>query len=217
MLSTALIGFAFATVFFAAWYWAFLRLNRRRGRRVLRWLQEAIAAHGQISGVTWVNPSQLRARLNLSGNAFSQPSLEVSLVPRHVPARWALWLFGRREETLTFQANLLCPPSESLEIGRTRWCTLNRRTPRNSGGCSGPTVATLFISSQPAWEPQLAGRIHCVASTRDFDFLAVSFRPRPPHFSVTLSLRETMRHPSGELVIFDSLRELAEGSRTSRL
>jgi hypothetical protein len=56
-----------------------------------------------------------------------------------------------------------------------------------------------------------------VVSTREFEFLEVSFRPRPPQFSVTFSLDETLRHPSGELAIFDCLRELAEGSPTSRM
>ena len=55
-----------------------------------------------------------------------------------------------------------------------------------------------------------------VASARELEFLAVSFRPRPPHFSVTFSLAETLKHPGGELEIFDSLRELAESSPTSR-
>jgi hypothetical protein len=217
MLSYALIGAVLAVLVLAAWYWVFSRFNRRRGRRVLRWLQEAIADHGQISGVSWIDPSRIRARLCLSGCAFSQPSLEVCLAPRHMPARWALWLLRRRQETLTFQANLTCPPSETLEIGRTRWYGINRRALRPSGAWSTHTVATLFISTQPAWEPWLSGRINGVVATRNFDFLAVSFRPRPPHFSVTLSLQETLRHPSGELAILDSLRELAEGSPTSRM
>jgi hypothetical protein len=215
MLPYILIGAVAGVVTLATWYWMFARFNRRRGLRVLCWLQEAIAAHGQISGVTWLSPSDFRTRLSLSNCAFRQPFLEVRLAPLQMPVRWALWCFHGCQETLTFQANLTCPPGESLEIGRTRWCGLNRRWAQSSS--SWPTVATLFISTQPSWEPQHSCRINGVVATRDFDFLAVSFRTRPPHFSVTFSLQETLRHASGELAIFDSLRELAEGSPTSRM
>jgi hypothetical protein len=75
----------------------------------------------------------------------------------------------------------------------------------------------MFISTQPQWEPEISSRMTTVVSTREFEFLGVSFRPRAPHFSVTFSLQETMNHPTGELAIFDSLRELAEGSPTSRM
>jgi hypothetical protein len=217
MLPSAIIGAALGVVFFALWHILFVRLNRRRGLRVLSWLQGAIAAHGQITGVAWISPSRFRARLSLSGGAFRQPLLEVRLAPCQTPVRWALWLFRHRQETLTFQANLLCPPGESLEIGRTRWCGLNQRWTQDCAGWSRHPVATLFISTQPAWEPQISDRINGVAATRDFEYLAVSFRTRQPHFSVTFSLQETLRHPSGELAIFDSLRELAEGSPTSRM
>jgi hypothetical protein len=217
MLQSALIGACLGMVFFVLWYGWFVRFNRRRGLRVLRWLQGAVAAHGQISGVAWITPSHFRARLSLSGYAFRQPFLDIRLTPRQMPVQWALWGWRCRQETLTFQANLTCPPGDSLEIGRIRWTGLTRRWTQVTGGWPQCTVATLFISTQPAWQPQLSGRINGVVATRNFEFLAVSFRPRPPHFSVTFSLQETLRHPSGELAIFDSLRELAEGSPTSRM
>jgi hypothetical protein len=217
MLHFALIGLAVGAAVFALWYLLFLRFNHRRGLRVLRWLQDAVADHGQITGVSWPSPAHFRARLSLPGSAFHQPFFDVRLAPRHIPVRWALWSCRRRQETITFQANLACPPGECLEIGRTRWCGPNRQRSQQSALWPRHTIATLYISTQPSWEPQLSGRIHGVAATRDFDFLSVSFRTRPPHFSVTVSLQETLRHPSGELAIFESLRELAEGSPTSTM
>jgi hypothetical protein len=59
--------------------------------------------------------------------------------------------------------------------------------------------------------------MNCVASSRELKYLMVSYRRRTPHFSVTFSLQETLERPRGELAIFDSLRELAEGSPTSRM
>jgi hypothetical protein len=217
MLQSALISIALAIVIVAAWYHWFLRFNRRRALRVLHWLEGSLAAHGHISGVEWTSASRLRARLRLSGCAFCQPSLDVLLAPRQTPLKWALWGWRRRQETLTFEANLTCPPRFSVEIGRTRSTGISRRGMRNTSDWPTQTVATLFISNQPAWEPEISGRMAGVLSTREFEFMGVSFRPHTPQFSVMFSLQETLQHPSGELAIFDSLRELAEGSSPSRM
>ncbi len=216
MLS-ALISSILAIVIVTVWYWWFLRFNRRRALRVLRWLEGTLAAHGQISGVEWISPSRVRARLHLSGGAFRQPSLDVQLAPRQMPLKWALWGWHRRKETLTFEANLTSPPRFSVEIGRTRCTGITRRGMRNTGEWRTHTVATLFISNQPEWEPEISGRLADVVSTREFEFMGVAFRPRAPQFSVMFSLQEALKHPSGELAIFDGLRELAEGSSPSRM
>jgi hypothetical protein len=217
MLQSTLISVSLGILIVAAWYWAFLQLNRRRARRILHWLEGAIEEHGQISGVEWISPSHFRARLRLSGYAFRQPSLDARLAPREMPIKWAVWRWRRRQETLTFEANLTCPPRHSMEIGRTRWTGLTRRWTRNTGDWATHTVASLFISTQPEWEPEISSRMTTVVATRELEFLGVSFRSRAPHFSVTFSLQDTLKHPSEELAIFDSLRELAEGSPTSRM
>jgi|GEM_PF-1387505 hypothetical protein len=218
MLQSALISLSLGILVVAIWYWTFVRVNRRRASRVLRWLEDSVASYGQISAVEWINPSHFRARLRLSGCAFRQPCLDARLAPRQTPMKWAMWQFRRRQETLTFEANLTSPPRRSVEIGRTRWTGLTRRWMRNTGDWPTQTVASLFISTQPEWEPEISSRMMTVVSSRgEFEFLGVSFRPLPPHFTVTFALEETLKHPSGELAIFDSLRELAEGSPTSRM
>lgn len=217
MLQCALISISAAILVVSAWHWWFLRFNRRCALRVVRWLEGATAGNGQISSVEWSSPSQFRVRLQLSGCGFRQPSVVARLAPRQMPFRWALWRWHRRQETLTFEANLTCPPRLDMEIGRTRWTGLSRRWMRNTADWPTRPLASLFISTQPEWEPEISTRMHAVAAGRELDYLAVSFRPRPPHFSVSFSLTETLKHSSGELAIFDGLRELAESSPTSRL
>ena len=213
----ALITVSLGILALIIWYWSFLHLNRRRARGVLRWLEGAIVAHGHIGEIEWISSSRFRARLELPGCGFRQPSLETRLAPREAPARWAAWRWRRRRETLTFEANLPYPPQCSVEIGRTRWTGLTRRGVQNTGTWPTHTLPALFISTQPEWDPEIAGRMSCVVSNQELEFLAVSFRPRTPHFSVTFSLEETLKRPCGELAIFDNLRELAAGSPTSRM
>ncbi len=112
------------------------------------------------------------------------------MAPRQMPLKWALWGWRRRQETLTFEANLTCPPRLSVEIGRTRCTGLTRRWMRNTGDWPTHTVATLFISNQPEWEPEISGRMSSVVSTpRVRVSRKYRFRPRPPQFSVTFSLK----------------------------
>ena len=214
MPQTLLIGVVVTVIVFLTWYASFLHLNRRRGLRVLRWLRRAVAPHGRLEEAEWTGPARFLGRLKLSGRDFLQPGLEVRLAPRHMPLHWALWRWRGSKETVAFRANLPSPPAQSLDIRRSRWSSLAAQESRH---WSTQTVATLYLSTQPTWEAQIAERMSGALAIRDFEYLAVSFRPREPHFSVTFSLQEAMRHPGGALTIFDNLRELAEGSRTSRM
>ena len=217
MLSTVLIGIVVLVIVFLTWYSSFLHLNRRRGLRILRWLRRAVAHHGQLDEAEWTGPSRFRGRLRLSGRDFLQPILEVRLAPRHLPVHWAFWRWRGDQETVTFRANLPCPPGQSLNIRRDRWSSITNRPATEARNWSTHTVATLYLSTQPVWEPQIAERMSGALAIREFDCLAVSFRQSEPHFSVTFSLQEAMRQPANELTIFDNLRELAEGSHTSRM
>ena len=217
MPQTVLIGVVVTVIVFLAWYSSFLRLNRRRGLRVLRWLRRAVASHGRLDEAKWTGPSRFQGRLKLSGRDFLQPALEVRLAPRHMPLKWALWRWRGSEETVTFRANLPCPPGQSLEISRNRWTSVAKRPAQDSRQWSTHKVATLYLSTQPTWEAQIAERMSGAVAIREFEYLAVAFHQREPHFSVTFSLQEAMRHPGGELTIFDNLRELAEGPHTPRM
>jgi len=216
MTESVIIGSGLAVLAVAFWHACFSRVNQRRGAAVIRWLRGAIAGYGEICHASWIDPSRLRIRLSLSGHAFRQPVLDVRLAPRQLPLQWALWRWRHHQETLNFQANLPGPPSESLDISRMRWSVINGSN--STVPCTAPRVAisTLYICTQPAWKPPASGSIHGVVATRDFEFLSVSFRTRSPHFSVTLSLQEALCR-SGGVDIFESLRELAQASSTSRM
>jgi hypothetical protein len=217
MLQSALNSIIVGILLVAGWYWLFVRLNRRRARQVLKWLEAALASRGQISAVEWMSPSHFRARLRLGGSAFRQPSLEARLAPRETPLRWVMWRWQRRRETLTFEANLPSPPRQGVEIGRTRWTGLTRRWMRLDGEWSTVSLCSLLISTMPEWEPEISGRMNTAVATRELEVLAISFRARAPHFTVTIPLSESLENPGAELTVFDSLRELAESSPTSRM
>jgi len=217
MLQSALMSVSLAIVVVAAWYWGFVHFNRICSLHILHWLEGAIAADGQISSVEWINPSRFRVKLLLPGSVFHQPLLDARLAPRQLPLKWALWQWERRQETLTFEANLGCPPGLSVDIERARFAGSTRRWVRGTGNWPTQTVASVFISTAPDWAPEMFGCMSAVVSLHALELMAVSFRSREPHFAVTFSVKELLKLPSGEHTIFDGLRKLAEGSPTSMM
>ena len=130
----------------------FLHLNRRRGRASCAGCRAPSPTMAEIGTRDLDQPV---APPRAAQPRRSVPSLILfsmsDLAPRQMPLRWALWGCRRRQETLTFQANLACPPSESLEIGRIRWSVRTGDGFRNPDTCPRYTVATLYISTQPTW------------------------------------------------------------------
>jgi len=217
MLQPALMSVSVAIVVMAVWYWGFLHFNRNCSLHILHWLKGAIAADGQISSVEWISPSRFRVRLLMPGSVFHQPLLDARLAPRQLPLKWAMWRWQGRQETLTFEANLGCAPRLSVDIERARFTGSTRRWVRGAGNWPTQTVASVFISTAPEWAPEISGCMSAVVSKHAFELMAVSFRSRAPHFAVTYSLKELLKHPSNEYTIFVGLRELAEGSPTSMM
>ena len=193
MLQSALISVSVGILIFVVWHRWFLHFNRRLATRVLRWLEGALAAHGQISGVEWITPRTFARGSGYPGAPSVNPSwMCVWRRARCLSGgRCGVGADGRKR--LLLRVISTCPPRLNMEIGRTRCTGLTRRWMRNTGDWPTHTVASLFISSQPEWEPEISGRMTSVVSTREFKFLEVSFRPRPPQFSVTFSLKETLQ------------------------
>ena len=74
----------------AAWYCVFRHLNRKRGRRVLQWIERAFAGHGDVTAVEWLSASRMQVRMRPAywECGFNQLSILVSLLPRETPLQW---------------------------------------------------------------------------------------------------------------------------------
>jgi hypothetical protein len=103
-----------------AWYFGFLRYNRRKALQILNWIERAFHGHGQVAGVRWESTCRFRVQLRLSSSIFRQASLAIQLLPRELPFSWLSSRLRRQHETLTFQADLDCPPSFNLEVHNHR-------------------------------------------------------------------------------------------------
>lgn len=199
------------------WYWACLQLNRRRCSRILTWIERAFGAHGHVAGVRWLSSSRFHVQLRLANCGFKYPAVHVQLAPRELPLRWLMNRWKKHQETLTFEANLHCPPAFNLDVQNHRWCGRSRRKLRTDPKQwiterLGPVV----ITSRPDMNRDVANMMNTLVASRECDFLNVSFRRSSPHFSATVPLTTLAPECQPETVIFDALRELAAGASASR-
>jgi len=215
------------------WYAWFVRYNRRRAGAVLHWVQAACLGKGEIVDLRWqASSSKLRATLHLSSRWFEEARLTIRLLPRPLPLQWAVSLWRRQPETLTFEANMGFPPGFHLDVIRHRWSghsganilgskeleanrvkSKNSRSKRSTGTRAwtisrpGPVILT----TKEDWPVELSPVVNALASWRDKDFVGVRFNSKSPHFTATVSL-ENLSDQKAAASLLGLFRELAASS-----
>ncbi len=211
------IALVVGAVAIGLWYFWFARSNRLRSARILRWVEAVFTGHGHVVGVHWVTASRFHVRLRLASTLFQRAGLIVQLLPRELPSAWLLAHLRKKQETLTFEADLDCPPSFNLEVCNQRWCGRSHKKVKVDGEASllehcGPFVLT----TRNDWQREITTMMTALVASRDCDFLTVCFRRTSPHFSATVPLRSLAPETRADTDLFDVLRELAAGASASR-
>ncbi len=217
MLGIIVIDLVVGAVAIGLWYLWFARSNRKRALRIHRWIEAAFADHGQIVAVHWTSNSRFHLRLRLSSNLFLRACLMVQLLPRELPFHWLIARLRNKRETVTFEADLDCPPVFNLEVRNHRWCGRTHKRLAGDERCSlvehsGPFVLT----TRNDWQREIMTMMTALVASRDCDFLSVSFRRTTPHFSATVPLDTFSPESQTDSDLFDVLRELAAGASASR-
>src|SRR5690242_13989732 len=116
MLVLALLYVAVALAALLAWHLYYARKSRKRAFEVLGWIEDLICGHGHVAGIKWQRASTIHVPVKLRVNAFHNASLNVNLIPRELPHKWAMAKIKKLQETLVFQADLDWAPPFSLEL-----------------------------------------------------------------------------------------------------
>jgi hypothetical protein len=77
-------------------------------------------------------------------------------------------------------------------------------------------LAPILITSRSDSHRDIANMMNALGTSRECDFLNVSFRRSSPHFSATVPLNTLAPEGQSGTAIFDALRELAAGASASR-
>jgi uncharacterized paraquat-inducible protein A len=216
MVGSIFIEVAVGVALVLLWYAWFRRQNRRKSIQVLQRIKTVFAGHAQIIGVRWTGASRFSIRLRVLSALFRHASVLVDLHPRELPLNWLWARFRKRKETLTFEADLECPPAFNLEVHNHRWCGRTRSFPKDHGRVAVEHCGPFVLTTRNDWQREITTMMTALVASRDCDFLTVSFRRSSPHFSATVPLDSLSPESQCEAEIFDVLRELASCGSASR-
>lgn len=210
MLGLVAIDIAAAAVLVGLWYLWFARANRRRAQQVLQWMRLAFSGHAQILNVRWIGASRFLVRMRVASPLFQHSSLVVQLVPREFPFAWLLSRWHKRQETLTFEADLDCAPAFNLEVHNHRWCGRTRRRLPRRGQFAMEQCGPFVLTTRNDWQREITNMMTALVASRQCDFLSVTFRRSSPHFTAMVPLTSLAPESDCGMEIFEVLRELAE-------
>jgi len=212
-MASIALEFAAAAALTLLWYLLFQRLNRRKAIAVLQRLRNAFAGDAQIIGVNWTGASHFSVRLRVPSSGFQQARVSVHLRPREMPIRWLAAWFRKKQETLTFDADLDFPPAFNLEVHNHRWCGRTRKFPRNMRRLALDHCGPFVLTTRNDWQREITAMMSALVASRDCDFVSVSFRRQSPHFSATVPLNSLLPESNCGSQMLDVLRELASCSQ----
>ena len=213
ILIDVVVAGTFFVLFFVLWYAWFVRYNRRRATNVLQWVQAACLGKGRVADLRWqASSSRLKATLHLSSRWFEDARLTIRLLPRPLPAQWALSRWRQQQETLTFEADMGFPPGFHLDVIRHRW---SGQTSASGSTRTRPWTITrpgpVILTTKEDWPVELSPVVNALASWRDKNFVGVRFNSTSPHFTATVAL-ENLSDQKSAAALLGLFRELAASS-----
>lgn len=211
------IGGAIGIFLVLFWYLWFSRQNRRRAMRVLNWIERSFEGNGEFSSLQWISNSKFTLQVRLWPSLFRNTSVSVQMHPRELPFSWLFARVRRKQETLTFEADLDFPPSFNLEVQNHRWCgRTRRRFPKSTEDWTIQHSGPFVITTRNDWQRDIMNMMHGLVASRECDCLRVAFSRTSPHFSATIPLDSISPDSHPKTNILDAMGDLAAGASASR-
>jgi hypothetical protein len=192
------------------WYAVALRQKREKSKEILRWIQASLAGRGHVVGISWTAASCFRVPLRLTCGVFNRAWVLVEMRSQQTPVHWLFNKLNGRPEVLTFQADLDCPPTFSLQMQNYRWFV--RSSPKaeiDRPGWQFERLPSVMISTKPDSQKEIASTMASLSKGDNAEFLEVSFQRCSPHFSATLPLEALAPDAPTRTYMLDAMREMA--------
>lgn len=192
------------------WYTVALRQKRERSKEILRWIQASLAGRGHVVGISWMTASRFRVPLRLTCGIFDRAWVVVEIRSCQTPVQWLFDKIRGRREVLTFQADLDCPPTFSLQMQNFRWFA--RSSPKaeiDRPGWQFERIPAVMISTKLQSQKEIANAMTSLSKGDNGEFMEVCFQRRSPHFSATLPLEALAPGAPARTYMLDAMREMA--------
>lgn len=174
------------------WFAAGSIWNVRKGKAVLRWMQDGLPLIGERTTVRWLGTTSVEMVIAKAKKPFEQATIVVFLEPRDVPWIWGPSHLRGRRDTLIVRARLAKTPTADLEaidvaswsgrdarprITRERW---ELREPE------GTEPLPLFYKLERA--PALADECLGLLRKQGLTVRRFSIRRKEPHVQIHIDL-----------------------------
>jgi hypothetical protein len=203
-----LIGIAAVAV--VAWFAAGTIWNVRKGRELMRWMQDGLPLLGERTTVRWLGSTAVEMTIRDGKAPFASATLVIFLEPRDVPWMWALGRGRGRRDTLIIRGVLRRLPEGEFEAldpaswsGRDALPRVPARWPVHQAEAPGGVVvhhATAAALKQSDALLKLAQRAGLAVRR-------LSVRRTEPNFQLHVSLPDS-RQPARDF--FKAVHTLAE-------
>jgi hypothetical protein len=195
---------------FITWYAVSVRRKRKKAKEILRWIQASLAGRGHVVGISWTAVSRFRVPLRLTCGVFRRAWVLVEIRTQETPVQWLVHKMSSPREVLTFQADLDCPPTFSLEMQNFRWfARSSRKAEIERPGWQFERLPAVMITTKPESQREIASTMTSLSRGDNGEFLEVRFQRSSPHFSATLPLDALAPGAPARTYILDAMREMA--------
>ena len=216
ILINVLTGLGAAVALQCVWYFIFSAYNRRKGAEALQWVETACGGRARISGVRWLRPHCLLAKVRFPLRGIENARVTVQLRPRSLPAQWLLSWWGKQRETLTLDADLEQTPRVHMQVFNHRWTYSNgAAAPSDKREWDLVKTGPAVLTTRERWKEDSMPELNALMSARQNGFHQVQFRPESPQFSATIDL-QSLTDPEAASKFLASLRGIAAGTSAQR-
>ncbi len=200
---------AAAAIVIVAWFAAGTAFNVRRGRLLMRWMQDGLGVLGERTTVRWLGSTAIEMAIRSGEAPFASVTLVVFLEARDMPWMWAIGRATGRRDLLIIRGVLRRLPRTEFEaLDTASWSgrEVLRRVPakwsvRQAAGADGPALYYGDTAACAVADAMLAqARGAGLAVTR------LSVRCTEPHFQIHVLLPDQAQPARG---FFEAVQAIA--------
>jgi hypothetical protein len=200
---------AITAVALVAWFAAGTIWNVRRGRLLMRWMQDGLPVLGARTTVRWLGSNAVEMVIRDSKTPFASATLVIFLEPRDVPWMWALSRSRGRRDTLIVRGVLRRAPGAELEaLDPVSWSGRDalRRVPPDwlMREASADGIVVHHASAAALTQ---ADALLVIARRAGLVVKRLAVRRTEPHFQIHVSLPD-QRQPARDF--FEAVHAIAE-------
>ena len=200
---------AIAAIVIVTWFVGGTIWNIRRGRLLMRWMQDGLPVLGERTTVRWLGSTAVEMAIRAGNAPFASVTLVIFLEARDMPWMWVLGRARGRRDILIIRGALRRVPRlefEALDTASWSGREVLRRLPLEWSAHQMAERAEIAVYCSDSTSTARAGALLTEAHRDGLDVKRLSVRRAEPHFQIHVALPDQVQPARG---FFDSVKAIA--------